>query len=67
MIDRRKFLAAAGAGIYKDVHQAMKGMCGSGATIKPRKETARYHDTKLAIFRNMYDVQFIHRDVMSGF
>lgn len=60
-------LAATAAGLYPDIYAAMQGMCGSGATIKPRKETAAYHKAKFKVFRELYQEQLRHRQVMKAF
>ena len=60
-------LAAAAAGIYKDVVSAMQGMSGAGEVIRPRKETARYHRAKFRIFEDLYREQAARRAIMGGF
>jgi D-ribulokinase len=60
-------LAATAAGLYADIYAAMQGMCRSGTTIKPRKDTAAYHEAKLKVFRDLYKEQKRRRARMSGF
>jgi FGGY-family pentulose kinase len=60
-------LAATAAGLYPDIYAAMQGMSGSGATIKPRRETAAYHRTKFRLFQEMYRQQRRRREAMARF
>lgn len=60
-------LAATGAGLYPDIYAAMQGMSRSGATIRPRPETAAYHDAKFALFRDLYKEQKRRREAMAQF
>ncbi len=60
-------LAAAAAGVYKDVVSAMQGMSGAGEIIKPRKETARYHRAKFRVFEDLYREQAARKAIMTSF
>jgi D-ribulokinase len=57
-------LAATAAGVHPDMLSAMQAMSGAGRTIRPRRETARYHQAKFAVFRNLYRQQLRHRAQM---
>ncbi len=60
-------LAATASGHYPDIYAAMQGMSGSGETIKPRPETAKYHAAKYAIFQDLYREQKRRREAMADF
>ncbi|MCC6728639.1 MAG: FGGY-family carbohydrate kinase [Chthonomonadales bacterium] len=60
-------LAAAASGLHPDVAAAMQTMCGSGATVRPRRHTAAYHRAKFAVFNAMYREQRGHRARMARF
>ncbi len=59
-------LAAHASGDYASVTEAMKAMGRAGETIMPNPTTRTFHDAKYAIWRDLYDAQKRHRDVMVG-
>lgn len=59
-------LAAAAAGAYPNIHEAMKGMSGAGQVVKPNPATADYHAAKFFIFREMFRQQLHRRKAMSA-
>ena len=47
-------LAAVGAGIYPDIHEAMRAMSAAGATIRANPKASAYHAKKMQIHRELY-------------
>jgi D-ribulokinase len=60
-------LAANASGIYRSVPEAMKAMSHSGTVVQPNPSTAEYHAAKFIVFREMYQEQLRHREMMSQF
>jgi D-ribulokinase len=59
-------LGATAAGLYADIPSAMQAMCHQGDVVHPDPATARYHDTKFALFREMYQQQVRRRQAMAA-
>ncbi|MGI8906508.1 MAG: FGGY-family carbohydrate kinase [Candidatus Sumerlaeaceae bacterium] len=56
-------LAAVGAGIYPDIHEAMRAMSASGGAIRANSKTAAYHTRKMRIHRELYRDQLKYNEI----
>ncbi|WP_395142396.1 FGGY-family carbohydrate kinase, partial [Armatimonas sp.] len=58
-------LAAHASGDYARVTDAMSAMGRAGETITPNPATRAFHDAKYAIWRDLYESQKRHREIMA--
>ncbi len=59
-------LGAVAGGLYPDIRAAMTAMSHEGVVVEPVEDGARrYHDTKYAVFRRMFEDQTAYRMLMA--
>lgn len=59
-------LAAAAAGAYPSVQEAMRAMAPRGHLIRPNPDRGPFHQAKYEIFLRMYEHQLEYRQIMGG-
>jgi ribulose kinase len=59
-------LAAAAAGAYPSVQEAMRAMAPRGQLIRPDLARGPFHQAKYEIFLRMYEHQLEYRQIMGG-
>lgn len=57
-------LAAVGAGAHESIPGAIAAMSPDGRRIDPDESSARFHESKYAVFRKMYEHQSEYREMM---
>ncbi|WP_419900415.1 FGGY-family carbohydrate kinase [Roseomonas sp. USHLN139] len=58
-------LGAVAGGAHATLDAAMNAMSGAGETIRPDQGIRQYHDSKYAIFKEMYEDQIKYKKIMT--